>query len=319
MESAARRRETKLERLAAWSEAGHARSLELFDRIAGLRRPDLYAARLFGRVLPDKLYLAIGHRLYFGTWPDYEAPRTLNEHIHEYMLRCRAPILKVAADKGATRRYVEQRIGARYLVPCHGVWSHAEDVPLEDLPRPAVLKPTVGSGSVVFLPISGGPSAERVRARMRRWLGRDYSRMHREWSYTGLPCSIIAERMLLDADGSIPPDYKAYVIGGKVRFVQVDRGRFATHTRNLYSPDWKLLPVRLTIQNHEPDERPKRLEEMIAIAEALAAPFEFLRVDCYLVNGDLYVGELTNTPGAGFEKFIPASFAEEFGSYWVVR
>lgn len=319
MKYAARRGETKLQRLAAWSEAGQARGLELVDRIAGLRRPDLYAARLLGRMLPDRLYLAIGHRLYFGIWPDYDQPRTLNEHIHEYMLRCRSPILKIAADKGATRRYVEQQVGSRYLIPFHGMWAHAEDVPIENLPRPAVLKPTVGSGSVVFLRENEHSSSQRIRARMRRWLRRDYSRMHREWSYTGLPCNIIAERMLLEKDGGVPPDYKAYVIGGKVRFVQVDRGRFGRHTRNLYSPDWTLLPVRLTIQNHGPDERPKRLDELIAISEALAAPFEFLRVDCYLVNGELYVGELTNTPGAGFEKFIPASFAEEFGSYWIVR
>jgi hypothetical protein len=291
----------------------------LLERILRVQNPGLHAARLVARVLPDRLYLAIGHRLYFGFWPNYREPRTLNERIHEYMLRCRAPILKVAASKEATRQYVEKHAGAQYLVPCYGVWTHAGDVPIESLPRPCVLKPTVGSGLVLFLHKGESIDLRRIRATLRSWLLRDYSRFHREWSYKGLPRGIIAEQMLVDATGSSPPDYKTYVIGGKVRFMQVDRGRFGHHTRNLYSPDWQLLPVRLTIENHSRDERPARLEEMIEIAERLAAPFEFLRVDYYLVEGKLYVGELTNYPGAGFEKFIPSYYAEEFGSKWIVR
>lgn len=316
--AAARQRAT-FQQVARWLARVHARCLVLGERIAGMRRPDVYLGRLIARVLPDHLYLAIGHRLYFGSWPDYRQPKTFNEHIHAYMLRCRAPMLKIAADKSASRRYIEQQIGSRYLVPCLGIWTRADDVPVESLPRPCVLKPTVASGVVVFLREGDHVSPERLRARLRLWLQRDYSRVHREWSYRGIERGVIAEPMLLDGDGEPPPDYKAYVIGGKVRFVQVDRGRFGSHTRNLYSPDWGLLPARLTIENHPPDERPERLAELIEIAERLAAPFEFLRVDCYLLNGALYVGELTNTPGAGFEKFIPASYATEFGSYWVVR
>lgn len=280
-------------------------------------RPDMYLARLVGRVLPDHWYLAVGHRIYFGNWPNYREPRTFNEHIHEYMLRCREPMLKVAADKCATRRHVAEYVGPQYLVPSYGTWARAEDVPVETLPRPCVLKPTAASGVVLFLHEGETVDPERARARMRHWLRRDYSRMHREWSYSGLSRGIIAERMLIDESGGIPPDYKVYVIGGKVRFIQVDRGRFAHHTRNLYSTAWELLPVRLTIANHVADPRPPRLEEMIRIAEQLAAPFEFLRVDCYVIGEALYVGELTNTPGAGFEKFIPARFADEFGSYWI--
>ncbi len=279
----------------------------------------MYLARLVGRALPDQWYLALGHRLYFGNWPNYREPRTFNEHIHAYMLRCREPILKVAADKCATRRHVAEHAGPQYLVPCYGTWTNAEDVPLESLPRPCVLKPTAASGVVLFLLEDEAIDPERLRAKMRHWLKRDYSRMHREWSYSGLTRGIIAEQMLVDETGGIPPDYKVYVIGGKVRFIQVDRGRFAFHTRNLYAPHWELLPVRLTIENHAPDPRPPRLEEMVRIAEKLAAPFEFLRIDCYVIGDALYVGELTNTPGAGFEKFIPARFADEFGSYWSPR
>lgn len=110
-------------------------------RLRNLRRPDLWIARRIGRSLSDRHYLAWGHLFYFGHWPDYDRPRSLNEHIQAYMLRCRSPLLHLAADKLATREHVAATLGAQYLVPLIGQWDRAEDVPLETLPRPCVSRP----------------------------------------------------------------------------------------------------------------------------------------------------------------------------------
>jgi hypothetical protein len=288
----------------------------LWHRLRHPHRPDLYLARLLGRPLSDRRYLEVGHLLYFGGWPDFDNPRSLNEHIMAYMLRCRDPLLQVAADKSRARQYVAAIAGEQYLVPLHGTWRNAEDVPLESLPRPCVLKPTAASGAVIFLHENEAVNYADVRAAMRRWLRSDYSSLHREWPYHGARQMIMAERLMLQADGSIPPDYKFWVIGKKVRLIHVDRGRFERHTRNLYLPDWQPANARLTLENHLADPRPPCLEEMIEVSERLARPFEFLRVDCYLIGDRPYVGELTNSPGAGFERFIPSSFAVTLGSYW---
>lgn len=284
------------------------------------KRPHLTVARLATRPLPDRWYLALGHLAYFKRWPNYTTPRTINEHIQAYMLRSRDPLLKIAGDKMRTREWIARMLGEAYLVPLLGVWDDARAVPLETLPRPCVLKATAGSGMVRIL--GARTSAEELRAAradIARWLRRDYSRFHREWCYEGLPRRVMAEIMLRDEHGDVPADYKAYVIGGRLRFIQVDRGRFGHHTRNLYSPQWSLLPVRLTIDNHALDPPPPRLAEMIRIAETLAEPFEFMRTDFYVVGDQLYVGELTNYPGAGFEKFIPHAFALELGQMWRTR
>jgi len=288
----------------------------LWQRIRHPHRLDLYVARILGRPLSDRRYLELGHMLYFGRWPDFDRPRTLNEHIMAYMLRCRDPLLQMASDKARARKYIAARAGAEYLIPLYGTWRNAEDVPLDSLPRPCVLKPTAASGAVIFLHEGEPLHVANTRAAMRRWLRRDYSRFHREWSYQGVPQMIMAERLMLQSDGSVPPDYKLWVIGKKVRLIHVDQGRFTHHTRNLYLPDWQPAPARLTLENHAPDPRPACLEEMIDIAEKLAQPFEFLRVDCYVIDGRPYVGELTNSPGAGFERFMPSSFATTLGSYW---
>jgi hypothetical protein len=293
-----------------------ARLRHLVDRILHIRRPDLLLARRLGAWLSDRHYLAIGYRLYFGEWPDYDHPRTLNEHIHAYMLRCRSPLLHLAADKALTRDHVARTLGPHYLVPALGLWPNAASVPIETLPRPCVLKPTVGSGQVLFLRPGEDTNLCQTRLTLQRWLDTEYGRMNREWCYDRLRGKVIAETLLADEHGDVPADYKLYVIGGAVRFIQVDRGRFCQHTRNLYDTDWQLLPARLTLPNHAPDPRPAPLAEMIAITLQLAQDFEFLRVDCYVVDERVYVGELTNYPGAGFERFIPHSFALELGAHW---
>ena len=52
--------------------------------------------------------------------------------------------------------------------------------------------------------------------------------------------------------------------------------------------------------------RPKFLDEMIAVAEKLAAPFDFVRVDFYeTTDGELKFGELTFSPTAGNIEWAP--------------
>lgn len=266
--------------------------------------------------MSDAQFLKLRYWLKFSRWPDYGAPKDFNECTHEYMLRCRDPLLKQVADKYAMRRYIADTVGSEYLIPCMGVWDTADAVPLQDLPRPFVIKATVGNDMNLFYHPDTPLQEDRVRAVLRRWLATDYSRWNREWCYQDLPRRIMVEQLLQTPEGRIPPDLKFYVVGNRVRFIQFDRDRFGNHTRNLYDTDWNLLPVRLTKQNHDPDPEPECLREAVAVAEKLARPFEFLRVDIYNVNGRIFIGELTNYSGAGFEIFMPASFGHQLARWW---
>ena len=293
-------------------------ALRYWKRARNAKSPGLFVARLLGRPLPDRLYMQIGHRFFFGFWPDFERPQTLSENIMSYILRGRDPLLKVAADKVRARQYVAERVGQKYLVPLYGVWERADDIPLETLPRPCVLKPAAASGLVTFLRPGVEVDLDNLREVLRNWLRLDYSRNHREWSYQGIKQRILAEKMLVEPDGQPPADYKLWVIGNKVRMITVDRDRFTQRTRNVYRANWDQVDARqYPAGNHPADSRPPQIDLMIEVAEHLAAPFEFLRVDCYL-NGDdsLYVGELTVSPGAGYERFEPASLERELGGYW---
>jgi hypothetical protein len=264
----------------------------------------------------DELYVKVAHRRYFGRWPDFRHPRTLHEHIQAYYLRNRDPRLVMLADKLRVRGYIARTAGAEYVVPLLNSWKRAGDVPLETLPFPVVLKPAHASGRVLLLHSAADVRPQEHRRLLRKWLSQDYSRVNREWFYHHVPRRIVAEPMLFDAEGGIPADYKAYVIGGQVRYFQVEKGRFGRGTRNLYGPDWQLLPVRGSQPRHAPEPAPETLPKMIELAERLAAPFEFLRVDFYITRHGLRISELTNSPGAGFGRFYPEGFGEEMGAWW---
>jgi hypothetical protein len=282
------------------------------------RQWSVSALRALGRPLPDALYLRIAHWMYYHRWPDFEHPRTLQEHIQAYVLRTRDPALVMLADKVAVRDYIARTLGADYNVPLLGAWTDANEVPLATLPYPVVLKPAHLSGRVLLLSDHRSADEAHHRARMRSWLRRDHSRINREWFYAQVPRRVIAEPLLRDESCGVPPDVKAYVIGGRVRYFQIDRGRFTRPTRNLYGPDWMLLPARTTLPRHACDPVPRVLQRLIDCAERVAAPFEFMRVDFYVLGDRLLVGELTSSPGAGFGRYYPVAFGEALATHWVI-
>ena len=55
---------------------------------------------------------------------------------------------------------------------------------------------------------------------------------------------------------------------------------------------------------------------MIRISEKLAADFDFVRVDLYLVEGRIFFSELTHYPNAGLSGFTPRDFDRALGDVW---
>ncbi len=55
---------------------------------------------------------------------------------------------------------------------------------------------------------------------------------------------------------------------------------------------------------------------MTEIAVALAGSYDFMRVDLYSVDEDVFFGELTPYPSSGLERFRPGSFDSQLGAKW---
>ena len=58
---------------------------------------------------------------------------------------------------------------------------------------------------------------------------------------------------------------------------------------------------------------------MKEIAKKLSEDFDYVRVDLYNIDGNIYFGELTFCDSGGFEKFTDKKWDFKLGSYWEIK
>lgn len=257
-----------------------------------------------------------------GYAPDLRRPVSFNEKVIWRKLFDRNPLFPRVADKWAVRDYLRERLGTdiadQHLLPLHARVDKVSDIGPEEWPRPCVVKPTQASGRVLFL--SGGddePDAAAVRQHCRRWLQETaYGAIHHEWAYSRIRPRLVVEHRLDDGSGGLPADYKFFVFHGRVQMVHVDVDRFQGHRRAVFDQEWNPLPFTYAFPGGGPLEKPDGFERMQALAEAAAAPFDFMRVDLFNLAGRIYFGELTCYPESGRGRIAPVSWDRWLGSHW---
>jgi hypothetical protein len=196
------------------------------------------------------------------------------------------------------------------------LWSGIDVRELEnvELPEHWVLKPNHRSGHVLFG--HGCPDTVALRETVRGWLRPAEGADLHEWAYLRARPLLLAEE-LLGVPGAPPSDYKFYVFAGEVAAVEVHAERYADHRIRYYSPNW--TPLEVSVGNHGPAAPvapPGNFDKMVAIAGELGRSFDFMRVDLYSVDGEVFFGELSPYPGSGIEPFVPSSFDDELGARW---
>lgn len=270
---------------------------------------------------------------------------TLSGLLAKKRLEDRRPLLTLTADKWAVREYITTHVGENYLAPLLASGESPGDIDWAGLPREYVAKVNHGSGGLVLVTGSADaserpPSASRdlgwVRLRVRPehadpaliadllayWLALDYSWAsgHRSiaWCYANIPRKVVVEELLRDVAGRAPREYRLFVIGGRVRFLQVEMREGEVACTAVMSSRWEQIPVRfLNPQPLDVPPRPATLEEMVGVAEALGEPLgDFVRVDLYDLEDRLVVGELTHYPYGGRLPVRPRSYDRRWARHW---
>ena len=205
------------------------------------------------------------------------------------------PLVQVVTDKEYAKNHIERVLGPGYTPETYAVLRNAEEVSAFVPDRvPCVLKPTHLSGPVLFHTDPGEPLNRKM---LLRWLEKKRYSGTREGNYRHLRPKVIVEEFLSDDGFTVPKDYKLFCFHGVPKLVQVDSDRFGEHTQNFYDPDWKRLPFTYgTPAGPEDDEKPAKLEEILRLSQQLASPFLFVRVDLYISEAVIRVGELTFVP-----------------------
>jgi hypothetical protein len=256
----------------------------------------------------DERYLRLLYRGVTGRRLHLNPPVLYSEKIQWLKLHDKNPIYPVFCDKLAVRGFVRERVGEEHLVELYGVWDDPDEIDFSALPEQFVLKCTHDSGSAIICKDKSQFDIEDAKQALRSWLRHDYSIRGREWPYKGLPRRIMAERYLVNADGSRAMDYKFFCFNGKAEFVLI-----RTNTNEKYIDNFTFLRdfTRFQIYLYKVPEaadtevlRPPHYEEMIDIAEKLSAGFVHLRVDLYDTPEGIKFGEQTLYNASGLSKLM---------------
>ena len=289
-----------------------------------LKRRFLYTAASLLRFLSDETMLKIQYRIRTGRRLHLDTPQRLTEKIQHYKAYYRNPIMKQCVDKYAVHEFVKGRLGTeRYLNEIYQVCKRPEEIDFAALPGQFVIKTTDGGSgdNVLICKDKAKLDIPRVLSELRKWQGKNYPVISREWAYGFEEGSrILVEKLLEDPDnpdGAIN-DYKFMCFGGKVKRMYVDKGRFSTHTRTIYDENGRWLKG-VEYAYTESDEQipmPGNVDEMIAVAEKLAMGFPFARIDLYNIGGRIMFGEITFYPSSGYSWFKPDAEDIKWGSFF---
>lgn len=274
---------------------------------------------VYCKFLSDKSYLQKRYRAHFGKKLNLVDPQTFNAKLQWLKLYDRKPIYTTMVDKYAVKEYVAAQIGEEYIIPTLGLWERFDDIDFDALPDQFVLKCTHDSGGLVICRDKSKFDRAAAKAKIEKFLKREFYWMHREWPYKNVKPRIIAEQYISDNDEGELSDYKIHCFNGVPKFILVCQDRFKTSglTEDFYSVTWERLEVKRPARPNAriSIKRPENLEEMLELSQKLAVNMPFARIDFYIVNGKVYWGEITFYPASGFSAFEPEEWDYTFGSW----
>ena len=255
-----------------------------------------------------------------GYLPDLDDPKSFNEKIIWLALNYKNPDIRIAADKFAAKEYIASRIGGEYVVPLLGAYRDVAQIDFSALPNKFVAKSNCGWGSdqVVIVTDKSTYCIDHLKVMMTTWLYPWCTYYYQNMCITDEkiePMIVIEELLESEESGSVD-DYKFYCCNGEPKFALVVSDRKArAQTRTFVDMDWNCIPVmRKGKKTAAHPKRPAGLKEMKRLCRILAKDFPLVRIDFYEINGRVYVGELTFTPGM-FLGFKPIEMDYKLGEY----
>ena len=234
---------------------------------------------------------------------DFNNLQTFTEKLQWIKIFDATPIKSYLADKYAVRSWVAEKIGDEYLIPLLGVWDDFDDINFDELPNQFVLKCNHGSGMNVICRDKETFDVQRAREKLNAWLAIDFALGSLELHYTRIDRKIIAEKFMTNGDLPDLIDYKFLCFNGKIVYCQYLTDRSTNLKLNYFDENWQ--PTNVERSDHPRSDHPeqipppKNFELMKKLAATLAEGFNFVRVDFYEIEGKVYFGEMTFTPGSG--------------------
>ena len=234
-----------------------------------------------------------------NAYPNLVNPSTFNDYVNWCKLFDQCEEAIVACDKARIREYASLFGMQDHVFEQIAVTSDLTSIDPHRLTYPCVIKCNHDSGSAQF--VSRPNQVSGLHQYFRERISHTYGVIGGEWQYSMMKPKIIIERNY-NPDGKPLPDYKFHCVSGKALFCQhiTNRGQ-GTNEINV-DLDGKDLGFLFdeNFSKSNSFNKPEQYEEMINIANLLSKPFKYARIDLYLINDKVFVGEVTLHPRGGY-------------------
>lgn len=262
--------------------------------------------------LNDELFAKIKYWEATGKKLNLDNPTTFNEKLWWLTINYRNPLMTQCSDKVKVRNYIKE-IGLQHiLTDIQGVYESAEDIPFDNLQGKYFIKCNHVSG-INAIYDSEKPELFDKKNFIKEFnsaLSKNYYYQSREWNYKNIEPKILVENFIETESDLL--DYRFFCFDGEAKLIFVDidtaadSGRHNPNARrNIYNSDFELQDFTVGRDNFDTSlvTKPANFKEMLKIAEKIAKPFPFSRVDLYNNNGEIKFGEITFYPGGATQQF----------------
>lgn len=241
-------------------------------------------------------------RKHLGYSGNFENPSTYQEKVQFRKLYGNHPFYARVTDKYGVRQYVAAKVGAQYLIPLLGVYERLHRSVFEHLPDQFIIKAAHGCKWNQVVRDKARLDVPATVRHFNKLCRRRYGWIAGERHYNLIPPRIVIETLLQDdLGGGLPWDYNFFCYNGPNGFeyslaIASPEGQGAQ-----FDKQWNLLePSQIPQDALAPHANPAEFREMLQVAAALSADFDFVRVDLYRAGGRVFFGELTCTPHQGY-------------------
>ena len=231
---------------------------------------------------------------------DYKNPNGLNQKLYWLARYWQDPRIVICADKLAVRDYIKENGLDHILTKVYAIYDTVDQIDFSKLPDRFVLKCNhCGGGKYIVLckdksRLDESAACISINDGLHTVIGMDTCEYH----YQYIKPKAYAEEFI-GSDGDERLEIQFFCFNGQARHILVrnDLGDAAKKSFAIsYDMGWNRVHDRKCEDMSIDIPRPKKLDEMIEIANKLATPFPQVRIDLYLVNKkDIYFGEMTFT------------------------
>ena len=273
--------------------------------------------------VPDSVMLRLQYRIKMGLKLNLDDPKRFTEKLQWYKIYHRDPLMGTCVDKYEVRKYIVSKGLENTLNKLYCVCSDPDEIDFAALPDRFVVKTTDGGGgeNIFICRDKSSLNVEELKTKLRSWKDKKNVNPGREWAYTLIKESrYIVEEYLeneVNPEAGIS-DYKFFCFNGEPKVMYITKENSGLPGMDFFDMDFQHLDLCMEDAPAETmPEKPKQFEKMKAIAAKLSEGVAHLRVDFYIVQEQIYVGELTFFHGGGLTKVTPSEWSDRL-SEWLV-